>query len=225
MKTNYAAAQRRGEKIVAEFNEKYTPNTPCFYAPIRGEDEWHSTRTRSEAWMLGHGEPVVKVDGATGCVCIEHLAMPDTAKYAELVQRVATAGHDGADDEPEMVPFETPATIDVKGIKIQLPAGARPGDVSDGYHTFDELYAHRCRLFVALMRAYPNRSYWSRKHSDGSSLDGWVLAAIRTRAGWATYHLPESEVPNIIMIREEEFGAEWDGHTSADVLERLLTLG
>ncbi|WP_436351294.1 hypothetical protein [Escherichia coli] len=38
------------------------------------------------------------------------------------------------------------------------------GEVSDGYHTFNELYAHRVRLFSSLMHAYAELSWWSRKH-------------------------------------------------------------
>lgn len=118
-----------------------------------------------------------------------------------------------------------PATIEVEGIKIQLPAGTRPGNVSDGFHTFDDLYAHRCRLFVALMRTLPYQCFWSHRHNDGSSYEGWVLAGLMTCAGWVTYHIPEKEVANLTMVRELERAPEWDGHTSDDVLERLLTIG
>ena len=70
-----------GAAALAEFNRKYTPNTPCFYQPSRNEDKWYPTRTRSEAWMLGHGDVVVKVDGTSGCVAVEHLAMPGSDRY------------------------------------------------------------------------------------------------------------------------------------------------
>lgn len=200
-----------------QFNYLCPKGTPVYYWPKPSENRFIETTILSDAWRLGHGDVVVKVEGVSGGVDITHLVVPDE-ETAPVVRAMA-------DIEADATPQPLPATIEVKGIKIQLPAGTRPGEVSDGYHTFDDLYAHRCRLFVALMRAYPNKSYWSRKHSDGSSFEGWVLAAIRTRAGWVTYHLPESEVPNIVMVREEEFGQEWDGHTSDDVLERLLTLG
>lgn len=95
------------------------------------------------------------------------------------------------------------------------------GEVSDGYHTFNELYNHRVRLFSTLMRAYPDKSWWSYKHSDGEIWEGWVLAGIETPAGMVTYHLPEKEIPYLPEGIELEFGKEWDGHTSEDVLERL----
>ena len=58
--------------------------------------------------------------------------------------------------------------------------------VSDGYHTFKELYDHRIALFVALITALMQQEYhpanktcWkSKKHSDGTMLDGWFIAGI-----------------------------------------------
>ena len=67
------------------------------------------------------------------------------------------------------------------------------GEVSDGYHTFDELYEHRHSLMLALMRCLPYCSWFSRCHDDGSSFDGWFICGIDLpRAnGTVTYHLPE----------------------------------
>lgn len=31
------------------------------------------------------------------------------------------------------------------------------GDISDGYHTFDELYEHRCLLFIRLCLLQPDK--------------------------------------------------------------------
>ena len=98
------------------------------------------------------------------------------------------------------------------------------GEVSDGYHTFNELYAHRVRLFSTLMHAFQNLSWWSRKHSDGEEWEGWILAGITTPEGEVTYHLPESEIENLPDGTEQEFGKEWDGHSADDVLDRLITL-
>lgn len=197
-----------------QFTRAYPTGTPAKYWPVKGDNRFIETAIRSEAWTLGHGAVVVKVEGVTGCVDISHLVLPD-----------ASAGVVTGQSEPiEEVPLP-PATIEVDGYKLQLPAGTRPGQVSDGYHTFDDLYAHRCRLFVTLMRLQTYRAFWSHRHSDGSTYEGWILAGIMTQAGWVTYHLPESEIANLTMVRELERAPEWDGHTSDDVLERLLTLG
>jgi len=52
------------------------------------------------------------------------------------------------------------------------------GEVSDGYHTFNELYDHRVRLFSSLMHSYSGLSWWSRKHSDGEEWEGWSSLAL-----------------------------------------------
>lgn len=108
---------------------------------------------------------------------------------------------------------------------FNLPEGISTGQISDGYHTFDELYAHRVRLFSTLMRAHPDKSWWSFKHHDGSVWDGWIIAGIDTPAGPATYHLPVSEIEFFNEgVRQLRRGKEWDGHTADDVLERLKSL-
>ncbi|QTH79803.1 hypothetical protein [Klebsiella phage vB_KpnP_ZX1] len=107
---------------------------------------------------------------------------------------------------------------------FNLPEGISTGQISDGYHTFDELYAHRVRLFTCLMHAHKSRAWWSFKHHDGSVWDGWIIAGIDTPAGSATYHLPESAVDDLPLGTNIPRGKEWDGHTAADVLERLKSL-
>ena len=108
---------------------------------------------------------------------------------------------------------------------FNLPEGISTGQISDGYHTFDELYAHRVRLFSTLMRAHPDKSWWSFKHHDGSVWDGWIIAGIDTPAGPATYHLPVSEIEFFNEgVRQLRRGKEWDGHNADDVLERLKSL-
>lgn len=105
----------------------------------------------------------------------------------------------------------------------QITVPGNPGEVSDGYHTFDELYAHRIALFCALMAAFPGLSWRSRKHADGEEWDGWFIAGMRLPAGDVTYHLPAKVWESIdhLGIETLERAPEWDGHTSDDVLKRL----
>lgn len=104
------------------------------------------------------------------------------------------------------------------------------GSTSDGYHTFDELYEHRHRLFIALLhlqavldwKTWDEPSPWkSKKHSDGSEMEWWFLAWTKN-LDWEmiTYHLPVL-LWDDVAIRELSLAPEWDWHTSADVLERL----
>ena len=95
------------------------------------------------------------------------------------------------------------------------------GQVSDGYHTFDELYKHRILLFIALMEELYGISWWSRKHADGTEWDGWIIAGIHLTTGDITYHLSADYVALLDGIRCLEKAPAWDGHTSDDVLQRL----
>lgn len=128
---------------------------------------------------------------------------------------------------PKDVPVKAPEPLPDAATTSLTGGDATPvdmGDVSDGYHTFNELYAHRVRLFSTLMNAYPHLSWWSHVHSDGEHYDGWILAGIDTPAGSISYHLPETEIKFLPAGTELEIGKEWDGHEAADVLDRLPSL-
>lgn len=101
-------------------------------------------------------------------------------------------------------------------------------NTSDGYHTFKDLYEHRIRLFIALCRMCASsggvhREVWrSRLHSDGTSIDGWFIMGIGDRPGeQITYHLPLSMWDDTVFALTMPRAPVFDGHTSADVLERL----
>lgn len=88
------------------------------------------------------------------------------------------------------------------------------GDLSDGYHTFDELYEHRCLLFINLCLILSHRCYW-RPHYEG-----WPLLGLETDRGQVTYHVPEKYLP-LFTKHIRQGGPEWDGHTSKDAADRL----
>lgn len=95
-------------------------------------------------------------------------------------------------------------------------------DVSDGYHTFSELYAHRCALFAALVKSHQQGSWKSKQHADGTVLDGWFVAGMKLPTGDITYHLPIEQFWDILTVSELEFALPWDGHSSDDVVKRIL---
>lgn len=104
----------------------------------------------------------------------------------------------------------------------QLILPCNVGDVSDGYHTFNELYAHRCTLFLAFL-TLANNGWYSEKHHDGSDLPGWFIAGVELEENTQiTYHLPNTYL-RIASERLDyrEFAPEWDGHTANDVLTRI----
>jgi len=112
--------------------------------------------------------------------------------------------------------IETRHTADIASSEVT-------GETSDGYHTFNELYEHRHALFIALLKAHPEKAWKSKKHRDGIMFDGWFIAGLETPDGQVTYHMPlhlwddvEAEVIHVAQ--------KWDGHTSNDVISRIKAL-
>lgn len=106
--------------------------------------------------------------------------------------------------------------------------------ISDGYHTFEELYEHRITLFIALCRLmkfeyklqYDGKGVWrSKAHSDGSVWDGWfILGILQTPGQQITYHLPISKWEETNFATTLDKAPTFDGHTPQDVLQRLKQL-
>lgn len=99
------------------------------------------------------------------------------------------------------------------------------GEISDGYHTFDSLYNQRLYLFAALVNAYPNKSWKSKRHDDGELCfgGGWFVVCIETPQGPYSYHY-ELKDWDLFRCKEIDKAMPFDGHTDADV-PRLLSLG
>jgi hypothetical protein len=97
------------------------------------------------------------------------------------------------------------------------------GGISDGYHTFDELYEHRHVLFIQVLNANEGISFKTLLNDKKESWDGWFIAGINTPMGQATYHLP-IKYWGKIKAQEVEYNSDYDGHNSTDVLYRLQSL-
>lgn len=100
------------------------------------------------------------------------------------------------------------------------------GDVSDGFHTFNELYHQRAVLFATIVKQNPDRSWKSWKHEDGdycfNSNGEWFVVGIDTPEGPYTYHY-EKDYWDMFKCKELLTAKHWDGHTDKDVT-RLLSL-
>lgn len=88
-------------------------------------------------------------------------------------------------------------------------------NVSDGYHTFDELYEHRVLLYIKLAIHGHWPAAWKPHYP------GWPVLFIETPAGQISYHFQERFLPIVEANIERDDNYKWDGHTSAHVLERL----
>lgn len=95
--------------------------------------------------------------------------------------------------------------------------------ISDGYHTFADLYEQRLILSAALVKNNPH-AWKSKLHEDGSVPfgGGWFIMGFDTDEGCYTYHY-ELKDWDLFQCKELDKGKPWDGHTSKDV-RRLLSI-
>lgn len=96
------------------------------------------------------------------------------------------------------------------------------GEISDGYHTFNELYYHRMILFSVICKAYKNLAWKSWKHDDGTMFNNSFIVGVETPQGQYTYHYHKN-FWNIFDVKELDRAPKWDGHKPKDIT-RLLTL-
>ena len=97
------------------------------------------------------------------------------------------------------------------------------GQISDGSHTFDELYYHRMILFALICNTYKGISWKSWKHHDGTMYDDYFIVGIKTPEGQYSYHYHKKYWDKFKYVNELEFAPKWDGHKPEDV-DRLLSL-
>lgn len=111
------------------------------------------------------------------------------------------------------------------------------GDVSDGYHTFDELYQYRMLYNAAFFNRVcidermdgvsPGMSFKihkSKKHHDGELCfgGGWFIVMAYLPTGQISNHYPLEFWDLFNKVPEQERADEWDGHTPADVADRMM---
>ena len=98
------------------------------------------------------------------------------------------------------------------------------GDLSDGFHTFNQLYYQRMMLFATIVKQNRDRAWKSLRHEDGELCfgGGWFIVGIDTPEGSYTYHY-EDNYYSLFDCVELERAKHWDGHTEKDVT-RLLSL-
>jgi len=95
----------------------------------------------------------------------------------------------------------------------------------DAYHSMHELYQHRMALNIALFHEW-KREYIvmkSKLHHDGTMFDGYFIVMAITHEGQISYHYLLKHWDKFILT-EVERTPEWDGHSSAEVIERLMKI-
>jgi hypothetical protein len=99
------------------------------------------------------------------------------------------------------------------------------GEISDGSHTFNDLYMHRTMLFAVICNTYKEKAWKSWKHNSKEEFpmyEDYFIVGVETPEGQYSYHCHKDwwdkfEVPEL------EEAPEYDGHMPEDV-ERLLSL-
>lgn len=105
-------------------------------------------------------------------------------------------------------------------------SGEQIKKISDGHHTFDELYEQRVILFSVICNFYPELSWKSKKHFDEENdpmFNGCFIVGINTSEGVATYHF-KLKYWNEFDITELEYAPKYDGYTADKVLTRIKSL-
>lgn len=112
---------------------------------------------------------------------------------------------------------------DLRAEVERLKAQGSDGTTSDGFHTFDELYAHRTALFAALTRTHPQHAWRSRNHHEGGDamFPGYFIAGMMLPAGQVSYHVRAEAWDLFDGVPELDRAPLWDGHTPGDVIERI----
>ncbi len=131
------------------------------------------------------------------------------------------AGSESHDDAVEAIqqalaaPVQEPVAID--------------GNTSDGYHTFNELYEFRKAYNAALFNEWAAGGkcsvHKSWRHHDNELCfgGGWFIVVAVLPQGQISNHYEAKDWDLFAVPEVERALFEFDGHTGADVVERLKT--
>ena len=101
------------------------------------------------------------------------------------------------------------------------------GNISDGYHAFNELYEYRLLYNASMFNELAKQGLYdihkSKKHSDGTIPFGdenWFIVQAELPTGQISNHY-EMKDWDLFKIPEKEKANPYDGHTPQDVAKRL----
>lgn len=110
--------------------------------------------------------------------------------------------------------------------KIWLEKQGEPqdkGEISDGYHTFNELYYYRMLYNASFFNMLPKEwVHKSKRHNDGEECfgGGWFIVMANLPTGQISNHY-ELKDWDLFQIPEKEVADKWDGHTPQEAADRL----
>lgn len=131
-------------------------------------------------------------------------------------------------DDEKYSPIAAYVSLDTINVALvdRIKHGQSNGEVSDGYHTFNELYDHRAKLFAALCNTVFKDVAWkSLRHHDPSDpmYYGMFIVGVETPYGQATYHYDITPYWDMFHVKMVDTAPEFDGHTPAEAVNRILT--
>ena len=101
------------------------------------------------------------------------------------------------------------------------------GEISDGYHTFNELYEFRLLYNACMFNELAKQGLYdvhkSKRHSNGEIPFGdenWFVVVAELPTGQITNHYNITDW-ELFQIPEKECANEYDGHSPQDVADRL----
>lgn len=144
-----------------------------------------------------------------------------TERILVELQKEAIRKFMGCDTALPLVDFIADHMI-ANGVTLLPETGI--GDMSDGYHTFNELYHHRAILFSVICKMLPDKAWKAKKHHDGTMYDGMFIVGIDTPEGQATYHYDLEPYWDVFHVKELEVAPVWDGHSPDDAISRIGNL-
>lgn len=109
-------------------------------------------------------------------------------------------------------------------IKTMLEGNA--GKISDGYHTFDQLYKFRVLYNAGMFNSDKTllKVHKSMNHADGEPCfgGGWFVVVAYTKQGKQISNHYEMRFWDLFNCKVVDRADAWDGHTAEDVEERLV---
>ena len=109
--------------------------------------------------------------------------------------------------------------------RVDDPSEDDMGNVSDGYHTFNELYRYRMLYNAAFFNELAKgdiKVCKSYKHYDGEECfgGGWFIVMAELPTGQISNHY-ENRYWGLFNIPELETAWKWDGHTPNEAANRI----
>ena len=154
---------------------------------------------------------------------------PFEKKFKEIVDSY----NDGGAITPEGVAYYSRQLLELA--KDEMKNLPDVGQVSDGCHTFEELYYYRLLYNAAFFNNLAFYDNWvggswiveydvhkSKHHHDGEDCfdGGWFIVMAELPTGQISNHY-ELKYWDLFNIPEKERANKWDGHTPAEAAERL----